>query len=316
MREFFGRRWFLIVLACVLAAGMAAPEAAKPVADSVPRSWVVAGVLFLMALPLDIHAMWRVARAPCAPALAIGMNYLFLPPAAWLASFLLPGQLATGLIVAATVPCTLASAVVWTRRSGGNESVALFVTVFTNLACFLVTPAWLRLLTAKSVTIPFGDMVVHLALLVVLPIVLGQAVRAFAAVRRWAARWKLALGVVAQLGILSIVFVGAVDSGLRLGQTNVTVSALHWITMIAAVLALHLAALFAGFRIARGVGIARPDAQAVGIAGSQKTLMVGLEIAVEYYGGLAILPLVVYHVAQLLVDTVIADRWRETPSKR
>jgi sodium/bile acid cotransporter 7 len=270
----------------------------------------VAGVLFLMGLPLDIHAMWRVARQPGAAALAIAMNFLFLPPLAWVASHALSGQLATGLIVAAAVPCTLASAAVWTRRSGGNESVALFVTVFTNLACFLVTPAWLKLLTAKSVVLPFGDMVVHLAVLVVLPIVLAQLLRALAVVRVWAARWKIALGVTAQLGILSIVFVGAVDSGLRLATSEGALSLADWITMIGAVLAIHLAALFAGFRIARGVGIGRPEAQAVGIAGSQKTLMVGLEIAVEYYGGLAILPLVVYHVGQLLVDTVIADRWR------
>jgi len=79
--------------------------------------------------------------------------------------------------------------------------------------------------------------------------------------------------------------------------------------MIATVLAVHLAALSIGYRAALAIGLPREDASAVGIAGSQKTLMVGLLIALDY-GGLTMLPLVTYHVGQLIVDTLIADRWR------
>ena len=35
----------------------------------------------------------------------------------------------------------VASAAVWTRRAGGNDAVALIVTISTNLACFLLTLA-------------------------------------------------------------------------------------------------------------------------------------------------------------------------------
>jgi sodium/bile acid cotransporter 7 len=311
MWHFFVRRWFLLSLALVIAFGMTFPVEMAPLANSLPRQWIVGGVLFLMALPLEVQAMWRVAKSPLAPALAIAMNFLLLPPLAWLVSPLLAEGFSTGLIVASAVPCTLASAAVWTRRSGGNESVALFVTIATNFACFLITPGWLKLLTARAVELPYAEMVSHLGRVVVLPIVLGQALRLWAPVRRAAAQQKLALDGLAQVGILSIVFVGAVDSGLRLAKTpDAQLSLFDWGSMIAAVVAIHVATLLAGFHLARSIGIARPEAQAVGIAGSQKTLMVGLDIAIKYYGGLAILPLVAYHVGQLLVDTVIADRWR------
>jgi sodium/bile acid cotransporter 7 len=46
----------------------------------------------------------------------------------------------------------------------------------------------------------------------------------------------------------------------------------------------------------------------VAFAGSQKTLMVGLQVSMEL--GVSILPMVAYHVSQLIVDTLIADRWR------
>ncbi len=37
--------------------------------------------------------------------------------------------------------------------------------------------------------------------------------------------------------------------------------------------------------------------------------MVGLAVALDF-GGLAVLPLIAYHAIQLLVDTVLADRYR------
>jgi hypothetical protein len=40
--------------------------------------------------------------------------------------------------------------------------------------------------------------------------------------------------------------------------------------------------------------------------------MVGLHISLTYYGGLTILPMVAYHVGQLLIDTLVADRLRQT----
>ena len=51
------------------------------------------------------------------------------------------------------------------------------------------------------------------------------------------------------------------------------------------------------------------DAIAVAFSGSQKTLMVGAYIALAV-GPLAILPMVAYHAAQLIVDTLVADWWR------
>jgi sodium/bile acid cotransporter 7 len=129
MRQFVVERWFLVSLAAVIVAAMSAPEAMRPLADALPRRWIVGGVLFLMALPLEIRAMWRVVRRPLAPALAIGMNFVLLPALAWFVTWLagsrLSGDLSAGLIVAAAVPCTLASAAVWARRAGGNEAVAL-----------------------------------------------------------------------------------------------------------------------------------------------------------------------------------------------
>ena len=120
---------------------------------------------------------------------------------------------------------------------------------------------------------------------------------------------------VCQIGILSIVFVGAVKMGERLAVTDeskITVASL--IGCAALVLALHLGLFAIGVRSARWLNLAREDQIAVGFAGSQKTLMVGLTAAIEL--GFTIIPLVMYHVLQLVADTLLADRWRRSHSDR
>lgn len=311
------RQWFLFGLVLVLAVGFSAPDRFAELAGAVRiRNSIVAVVLFVTAFPLEISAMWQALRRPWAAMIAILLNFGLLPLIAWAVAPLLQGDLAVGLLVAAAAPCTLASAAVWTRRAGGNESVAILVTVITNLLCFVITPLWLVLTTGRAdVEIALGPMITKLGLLVVLPMVVAQALRQFAALGAWATSQKMTLSVIAQLGILSIVFMGAVKCGLRLSEAEWQGQLRGWdvVMMLASVLAIHALVLALGHVIGGGAGLARGDRIAVGFAGSQKTLMVGLHVALTYYTGLTILPMVAYHVGQLLVDTVVADFLRTRP---
>lgn len=316
---FVHQRWFLLALIAVLWAGMGWPAAMQPIVRWLPSDANVAAVTFIMALPLETSALWRAVRRPGPAWLAVALNSGIAPLLGWLASRLLPPELATGVIVATTVPCTLATAAVWTRRAGGNDAVAFLVTVITNLACFLVVPAWLRLLVGfgpESVDrrgeINYGQIVVGLILLVVLPIVAAQVLRQWRPIENWAARRKYGLSYLAQCGVLVMVFVGAVGCGVRLqaASDGAVVSAHNVTVMIGAVTVVHVALLLLGLGLARRLHIGSADAIAVAFAGSQKTLMVGAYLALAV-GPLAILPMVAYHAAQLVIDTLVADWWRQ-----
>jgi sodium/bile acid cotransporter 7 len=303
-------RWFLLALAAVLVGGMAWPEATQPIARWIPRQAVVAVVMFLMALPMELRAMWDAVRRPGPAWLGAIVNAGLAPPLGWLASGLLPPELAVGVIVATTVPSTLAAATVWTRRAGGNDAVAILVTLITNLACFFVAPAWLKLLVGAAVEVDYRALVIQLALLVVVPIAAAQVVRLWSPLAEWAGARKGHLSNLAQVGILCMVLVGAVGCGVKIRElqdsSSLTLGTIA--LMIATVAAVHLALLYCGFHAAKFAGMSRADAIAVGIAGSQKTIMVGLYVALAF-GPLAILPMVAYHAVQLLVDTLVADRW-------
>src|SRR5690606_26871338 len=120
--QFLSRRWFLLALALVLAISFSFATVLSPVVTHAPRKPLVAAVLFLMALPLDIRTMWRALSRPGAALLATGVNFLVVPLLAWAAAPLLPAELGAGLLIISAIPCTLASAAVWSRRAGGNDA--------------------------------------------------------------------------------------------------------------------------------------------------------------------------------------------------
>ncbi len=305
-------RWFLVALLALLVAGIGWPSTMRPVVGWMNGDWVVAIVTFIMALPLETSAIWGTVRRPGAAWLGAFMNAAVCPPLGWLASRALPTELAIGVIVATTVPCTLATAAVWTRRAGGNDAVAFLVTMITNLACFLVVPGWLWLLSGVRAEVDYQAIVLGLILLIVVPIVLAQLLRQWRPLGHWATRHKKSLSWLAQIGVLTMVLIGAVTSGetLETMEHNSILTAKNVLLLIAAVAAVHIAVLWLGWQASRAFGFPWPDSIAVAFAGSQKTLMVGAYVALAV-GPLAILPMVAYHAVQLFVDTLIADRWAQ-----
>ncbi len=315
---FLKRRWFLVSLAAVLAIGMGCAPWLEALAE-LPglRHLIVALVLFVMALPLEASLMLATIRRPTAALLATGINFGLLPLTMWGAVIclqqgnLLHGalgeNLAIGLLVAAATPCTLASASVWTRKAGGNDAISIMVTVITNVSCFIISPCWLLMTANRNVNLELAPMVIKLGLLVVLPMTVAQLLRIHQPFGRWATGKKPQLSILSQCGILAMVFLGSIMTGNNLRQTPIGLAGLGSFTwMIITVLTIHTAMFFVGFKTSTWGGLSRPDSIAVGFSGSQKTLIVGLTMALEAGG--SILPMISYHVGQLLVDTLIADR--------
>lgn len=313
------RHWFLGGLAAVLAAGLSAPAALEPIVQYAPRDAIVASVLFLMALPLDAGAVWQAIHRPWGVLAATAINFGLLPLFAWGVSRFLDGDLATGLLIAASVPSTMASASVWTRRAGGNDAISLMVTMLTSIACFVVTPLWLLATTGADVRGEgeLARIAYELGLLAVLPIIAGQSLRAVRPIARWATRNKGALGSAAQVGILIMLLCGAVGAGEKLASQDARYALTlgDWGAMLVSVVTVHVAMLAAGYWAGIGLKLGRGDAIAIGFSGSQKTLMIGLHLAQKYFGGLSMLPMVAYHVCQLLVDAVVAERLAERQSR-
>lgn len=308
-------QWFLLSLATVLFVGVCRHESLAALADRVPRDVLVAAIMLLMSAPLDLSRAIAGVGPLRAAAIGVAINAALAPPLAWVFAQGLPDAIGVGLIVAAIAPCTLASAAVWTRRGGGNEAVALLITVVTNLGCFAILPAWAMVLLGREQSFDAAGMAWRLLLIVVAPILVGQMLRRTSVVRDWCDRRRAGLAVGAQIGLLGMVFVGATRCGRLLADPadpSEFGAASAW-SLLAASVGLHVALFAAGWVWARGAGCDARHALPAAVGGSQKTLAVGLDVAIGI-GGLAVLPMIVYHAAQLLVDAVLVDWLR--PQRR
>ncbi|MBL8888700.1 MAG: bile acid:sodium symporter [Planctomycetaceae bacterium] len=304
------QQWFLLALSLVVVVGMWQATFFAPYTEGRQfRSAVVGLVMFLTALPLPLGAFLRAVRRPQAALLASVINLGFAPLLAWPFVKLLGPQLGGGLAVALAVPCTLSTAAVWTRRAGGNDVTAVMVTILTNLTCVVATPLWLWLMTSQIIEdFSLWEQIQRLGWLVLLPIGLAQGARCWPRLAHFASQRKPLFGILSQVGVLYIVLLGSVQSALvwRQGQSD---SLWQWLMVLALIPTIHLGLFCLGLALARWTRLGVSDHSAVAISGSQKTFMIGAEVALTL--GLSILPLLIYHVFQLFADTVLADRMRQ-----
>lgn len=307
VKQFLIDRWFLIGLTVLVVVGTLLGPALMPLAK-VPgiKDVNLFLVMFFMTLPIALAQMQGAISRPAPAALAVAISYGLLPAVAWGIGSLIGPSYGHGLMVASIVPCTQASAAVWTRKAGGNDSIAVLVTIVTNLSCFLVAPAWLAIMRLTPQGLDFLRMVTQLAGLVVLPMILAQIARRIGPVAHLATKYRTPLGVLVQCGLLSMVFFGAIESSQGLRQGLQTTSG--WLSMLAmatGVVLLHTTMFFVGLYTSKLCGFSREDSTAVAFSGSQKTLMVGLKVAMD--SGYSVLPMITYHIGQLFVDTLLAD---------
>jgi sodium/bile acid cotransporter 7 len=148
--------------------------------------------------------------------------------------------------------------------------------------------------------------------LLVLPLFVGQALRPLAGA--WFARYKRYTSTFDRLVILLLVHVSFCDSVRGGLWTN---HGLSTIAMTAGFAALFLATvLVLTRRAAIWLGLDKEDEIVAVFCGSKKTLASGVPMAKLLFGGhpglgVIVLPIMFYHQIQLLVCSVLAERYAQ-----
>lgn len=314
------QHWFLSLLCLILIGGVSFGQFGPPGLAQGFIHWVqpqvtTAIVLFLMGFSLDSSKRREALQRPLGSLWGCLVNLGLLPLLVWpLAAMQSLVDFQAGLILTAVVPCTLATASVFTRKAGGNDAVSLLVTLITNVACVVVTPFWLQIWFGRSQSFDFFAMVQHLMWCVLLPTVAGQCLQIPQPCARFAGQHRARIGMLAQLIVLLLVCVAATQAGLVLRQQAQWPTVVSSVVMLLSCITLHLAGIVVAWQGARVLRLHRSETIAVAIAGSQKTLPVGLLIAATpgLLGEAApfvTFPLLAYHAAQLIIDGMLAEKW-------
>lgn len=321
MIEFLRKRWFLCSLAIVIPLGIAmgflipreliADFNAHYVGQS--SRVITAIVLFLMSVTLDSQKLRQAIRKPLPTLWACGVNYVILPFIAIpLAGIQSNRDFAVGLLIAAAVPSTMASASIWTRKAHGNDAVSLLTTCLTNGLCFVITPFWLARMLGDVVRFDILEMIERLFFTALLPITIGQIIRLSTQTKGFADRHKISLGGIAQGLLLLLIFRSALDGGSQLQASEAgNLGFLALLNIWFGCLVLHFSGVIIAFYGGQMLNFDRESIVATVFSGSQKTLPIGIYIATDLLAGrglpFAAFPILIFHASQLFLDALLID---------
>ena len=152
------------------------------------------------------------------------------------------------------------------------------------------------------------DGLIKVVLILILPFAIGQALQLrlapwigdHRALVTWMDRLSIAIAVY-------VAFSGAVEQGLW-----TLVSPLEWMVILGGVI-LFLALGFGGaWALSGAIGLNRPDRIAFLFAGAHKSVAMGAPLAAVLFppqvAGMVLLPLLIYHLLQLVASAPLANR--------
>jgi sodium/bile acid cotransporter 7 len=260
-----------------------------------PRADVVRGignVRFLLPL-----VAW------CFGAMALAGWGLSLVLAGWL-----PPLVALGFLYLGTLPSTVQSATAYSSLAGGNVAASVVAAAFLNiLGVFLTAPLFSLMAGSEAAALDLAALE-KVALILLLPFVIGQVaqnrfghlVREHRVLTTWMDRTAIAIAVY-------VAFSGAVEEGLweRVGLSD-------WSVLLGAVCLLLAFAFGGAWLLGGALRLERGDRIALLFAGAQKSIAMGAPLATVLFGagtaGLVLLPVLVYHLLQLVLSAPLAAR--------
>lgn len=224
--------------------------------------------------------------------------------------------LSAGIMFVCVLPSTVQSSIAFTSIARGNVPAALCSASVSNLFGMVMTPLLVALLLSGSgggfSVSAFED----IALRLLLPFVLGQAARPI--IGGWVHRHGRVTSTVDRGSILLVVY-AAFSAGMvaevwrQVDLLNLALVLLIDLLLLATVLLLTTLA-------SRAAGFSKADEIAIVFCGSKKGLAGGISMANILFPahavGLVVLPLMLFHQAQLFACATLAQRYARRAAAR
>ncbi|MCX8030275.1 MAG: bile acid:sodium symporter [Thermodesulfovibrionales bacterium] len=225
-----------------------------------------------------------------------------------LSSYLLSEEFMIGVCIIATAPVTVASGVVMTAIGRGNVPLALIICVVGNVLAIFTMPISLKLLISHDVAVelPVLKMLFGLLITVLIPVAVGQILRPF--LKDKILSMKKFFSIFQQGIVLLIIFNAVASSTDKIVTAGMTIIFLAFFMVL-----LHLLFLLINFGLSKTIRLDLPSTTAFTIQVSQKTLTVSYVVWAGFFAflyPLAMIPGILYHLSQMIIDSLVAERFR------
>lgn len=225
-----------------------------------------------------------------------------------LAAGMLPPLVALGFVYLGCLPSTIQSATSYTSLAQGNVALAVVGAALINIAGVFISAPLFALLGGGEAADVGSEAIVRIGLILVLPFVIGQVVQDRVIERVAAQRPRIAWLDRGVIGLaVYVAFSGAVEQGLAS-----LFAPADWALLVVLVLVFLALALGAAWGVGGLLGLPRADRITFLFAGSQKSVAIGAPLAAILFpasaAGFVIAPLLLYHLAQLVLAAPLAAR--------
>jgi sodium/bile acid cotransporter 7 len=313
MSAFLKKHWFFVGMAAMMALAFGLPSVGRFV-----KAYHVLDVGIFLAflvtgLTLETSSILQQLRNVRVLVAALASSLLAIPVLAYvLARLAFPGtpDFVIGALIIGAAPVTIASGTVMTAIALGNVPLSLFICVLGNFASILTIPFLLNLVLqmgGNPIHLPAGEIFLGLVTKVLLPTVVGQLLRPWC--KQAIAPYKKAVSIFNQSVVLLIILNAVSSSAQGIRDVGPAVAGVLLFTV-----ALHALILLLNYGLARVIRLDRPSTAAFTIHTSQKTLTISYLVWAGYFAAdypMALIPGIAYHLTQMIMDTIVAYRFRE-----
>lgn len=325
-----GERWkaWLIAnhlplgLLVMVALGYLWPDPGLLLAKTPLNTISIVGIFFISGLGLQTDEVKKAMRAYTAITFGV-LSIMLVTPLLSFAVALLPlspPDFSRGMALFMAMPTTISSGVIMTTEAKGNAALALLLSVSTNILAVFTVPLFAKEIFKEGTggagspapDIDAGALLLKLVGTILVPLLVGKALRRFAAVVAFYKKYKLQLKLTSSALLISVPWIMMSQSSGKLHSVSFSTIAM----LIGLSLVLHVALLLLNYF---GTGlfraIALPERKAVVINASQKTINTAASVVISLPleagdPGLLILPGIIAHFVQTIIDSMIAARWK------
>jgi sodium/bile acid cotransporter 7 len=302
----------LLVATVALAALLPARGMGRPVADAAVVI-AVAMLFFLYGARLSPAAVWTGIAHWRLQALTFASTFVLFPVIGLAVGAVmrpyLPHDIIVGLVYLCLLPSTVQSSIAFTSIARGNVPAALCSASVSNLAGVFLTPVLVSLLLPASGVGFSAHALGDIAMQILLPFVAGQFARPY--ICDWLIRHPVLTAVVDRGSVLLVVY-AAFSAGMVAGVWS-ELSVADLAVVIALDLGVLALVITTMTMLTRRLGFSTQDEIAIVFCGSKKSMAGGIPMATILFPGhavgLIVLPLMLFHQAQLFVCATLARRY-------
>lgn len=226
-------------------------------------------------------------------------------------------EIYTGFMYLTILPATVQSSIALTSLAGGNVAAAVCSASASSLLGVFISPLLVGLLMNVQNDAASGNLeqIGKIMLQLLVPFIVGHISRRWIA--EWVERHRGLIGKTDQASILLVVYSAFSEAVVNGIWHRVSAMTLVWI--VAGSLALLFVVLAVNLAAARLFGFNRADEITILFCGSKKSLANGVPMANILFPsaavGIIVLPLMIFHQVQLMICSMLAQRYKKAGIK-